>query len=150
MLSSVPTSTTTRASGGLLVISQQAGLQRVGDIAKYFGDAKGTAKDAAVVMSAAAFPLPFAYTERASKDLVKGVKPPRVWDLKEGDGNPVLVLRLAACLTSIACATSVARQRSPSSLSRYGSLKAEQRTSRLAEMFCCLRLRLTSLQTMRP
>ena len=76
------------SSGGLLVISQQTGLQRVGDIAKYFGDTKGPAKDAAVVMSAAAFPLPFAYTEKASKDLVKGVKPPRVWDLKEGDGNP--------------------------------------------------------------
>jgi hypothetical protein len=77
------------SSGALLVISQQAGLQRVGDIAKYFGDSKAPAKDAAVVMSAAAFPLPLVYTEKASKDLVKGVKPPRVWDLKEGDGNPV-------------------------------------------------------------
>ena len=77
------------ASGALLVIGQQAGLQKVGDIAKYFGEAKGNAKDAAALMSAAAFPLPRLYTERASKDLVKGVKPPRVWDLKEGDGNPV-------------------------------------------------------------
>ncbi len=75
-------------SGGLLVISQQSGLQKVGDIAKYFGDAKASAKDAAVVMSAAVFPLPLPYTERASKDLVKGVKPPKLWEMKEGDGNP--------------------------------------------------------------
>lgn len=76
-------------SGALLAISQQAGLKKVGDIAKYFGEAKGTAKDAAALMSAATFPLPRFYTERASKDLAKGVKPPRVWDLKEGDGNPL-------------------------------------------------------------
>jgi hypothetical protein len=77
------------ASGAMLVIGQQAGLQKVGDIAKYFGEAKGSTKDAAALMSAAAFPLPRVYTEKASKDLVKGVKPPRVWDLKEGDGNPL-------------------------------------------------------------
>ncbi len=71
------------------MIRQQAGLQKVGDIAKYFADSRDSAKEAAGVMSVAAFPLPLAYTEKASRDLVKGVKPPKVWDLKEGDGNPL-------------------------------------------------------------
>lgn len=75
-------------TGALLMISQQAGLQKVGDIAKYFGNATDSAKDAAGVMSAAEFPLPPVYTEKAYKDLVKGSKPPRMWDMKEGDGDP--------------------------------------------------------------
>jgi hypothetical protein len=75
-------------TGALLTVRQQAGLQRAGEIARYFGDSRDSAKDAAGVMSAAAFPLPIAYTEKASRDLVKGAKPPRMWDLKEGDGNP--------------------------------------------------------------
>lgn len=78
-----------QSTGALLTIRQQAGLQRVGDIAKYFGDSKNSAKDAAGVMSEAAFPLPLVYTEKASRDLVKGTKPPKMWDLKEGEGNPV-------------------------------------------------------------
>ena len=78
-----------------VVISQQAGMQKVGEIAKYFADRRDTSKDAAGVMSVAAFPLPLAYTEKASKDLAKGTKPPKMWDVKEGDGNPALVLRLA-------------------------------------------------------
>jgi len=77
------------STGALLLISQQSGLHKVGDIAKYFGDAKSASKDAAGVMSAGAFPLPLIYTERASKDLVKGAKPPKMWDIKDGDGNPV-------------------------------------------------------------
>ena len=78
-----------QSTGALLTIRQQAGLQRVGDIARYFGESKDSAKDAAGIMSVAAFPLPLAYTEKASKDLVKGARPPRMWDMKEGDGNPV-------------------------------------------------------------
>jgi hypothetical protein len=76
-------------TGGVLILSQQAGLQRVGDIAKYFGGTKDSAKDAAGVMSAGEFPLPAEYTEKASKDLVKGSKPPKMWDLKDGDGSPL-------------------------------------------------------------
>jgi hypothetical protein len=76
-------------TGAVLLISQQSGLQKVGDIAKFFGSANGTSKEAAGVMSAAEFPLPLAYTERTSKDLNKGAKPPRMWDVKDGEGNPV-------------------------------------------------------------
>lgn len=78
-----------QGTGALLMIRQQAGLQKVGDIAKYFADSRDSAKEAAGVMSVAAFPLPLAYTEKASRDLVKGAKPPKMWDMKEGDGNPV-------------------------------------------------------------
>jgi hypothetical protein len=77
------------SSGALLVIRQQAGLEKVGDIAKYFDGAKGPARDAAVLMSTALFPLPLVYTEKASKDLVKGVNPPKMWEIKDGDGNPL-------------------------------------------------------------
>jgi hypothetical protein len=76
-------------TGALLMVRQQAGLQKVGDIAKYFADSKDSAKAAAGVMSAAAFPLPFVYTEKASRELVKGSKPPKMWDMKEGEGSPV-------------------------------------------------------------
>jgi hypothetical protein len=40
-------------------------------------------------MSAAEFQLPISYTERAAKELAKGFKPPKLWEMKEGDGNPV-------------------------------------------------------------
>jgi hypothetical protein len=77
------------STGALLQISQQAGMQKVGDIAKFFGGAHGPSREAAAGMSSAEFPLPLVYTERASKDLGKGNKPPKLWELKEGDGNPV-------------------------------------------------------------
>jgi hypothetical protein len=78
------------ATGAVLQISQQGGLEKVGEIAKYFGGSQnGSTREAAGVMSAAEFPLPLAYTERASKDLVKGTKPPKLWDMKEGEGNPL-------------------------------------------------------------
>lgn len=76
-------------TGALLMVRQQPGLQKVGDIAKYFAYSKDSAKDAACIMSAAEFRLPIVYTEKASKDLAKGSKPPKMWDLKEGDGNPI-------------------------------------------------------------
>jgi len=76
-------------TGAVVQISQQAGMLRVGEIAKFFDATNSTRKDAAGLMSAAAFPLPFVYTEKASKDLAKGTKPPRIWDVKEGDGNPM-------------------------------------------------------------
>ena len=75
-------------TGSLLQISQQAGMEKAGDIAKFFGSVHGPSREAAADMSAAAFPLPLAYTERASKDLGKGNKPPKLWDMKEGEGNP--------------------------------------------------------------
>ncbi len=76
-------------SGALLLISQQAGFLKVSDIAKFFSQAKSSSKDAAALLSATEFRLPMAYTNRASKDLLLGNKPPKIWDLKEGDGNPV-------------------------------------------------------------
>jgi hypothetical protein len=76
-------------TGAVLQISQQGGLERVGEIAKYFGASSGASREAAGLMSAAEFPLPPAYTERASKDLSKGSKPPKLWDVKEGEGNPL-------------------------------------------------------------
>lgn len=76
-------------TGAIVLVSQQAGLQKVGDIARFFAAQKSVSKEAAGVMSAAEFPLPIAYTERTSKDLGKGTKPPKMWDMKEGEGNPV-------------------------------------------------------------
>jgi hypothetical protein len=64
-------------------------MQKVGEIAKFFSGTNASSKEAAGVMSVAVFPLPFVYTERASKDLVKGTKPPKIWDIKEGEGNPL-------------------------------------------------------------
>ena len=77
------------ASGALLLVSQQAGLLRVGEIAKFFSAPPVSNNEAASVMSAAEFPLPSHYTDRAAKDLAKGSKPPRMWDMKEGEGSPV-------------------------------------------------------------
>jgi len=77
------------ATGAVLQISQQGGMQRVGEIAKYFGGSQGATREAGGLMSAAEFPLPMAYTEKASKDLAKGTKPPKLWDMKEGEGNPL-------------------------------------------------------------
>jgi hypothetical protein len=76
-------------TGAVLQISEQAGMQKVGELAKFFSPTNGASKDAAGLMSSAVFPVPFVYTEKASKDLAKGNKPPRVWELKEGDGNPL-------------------------------------------------------------
>ena len=77
------------STGALVQISQQAGMRKVGDIAKFFGGVHGPSREAAADMSSAEFPLPIVYTERASKDLGKGNKPPKLWDLKDGEGNPV-------------------------------------------------------------
>jgi len=76
-------------SGAIVEVSQQAGMEKVGDIARYFGGAQGTSKQAAQAISEREFPLPIAYTEKAAKDLGKGNKPPKMWDMKEGEGNPV-------------------------------------------------------------
>jgi len=75
-------------TGAVVLVSQQPGLRKVGEIATFF-TAKGNAsKQAAQLIAGAQFPLPTEYTLRASKDLVKGAKPPKIWDLKEGEGNP--------------------------------------------------------------
>jgi hypothetical protein len=76
-------------SGAVVAISAHPGMHKVGEIAKYFSAQQGTSKEAAGVMSAAAFPLPSAYTEKASSYLAKGTKSPKLSDLKEGDGNPL-------------------------------------------------------------
>jgi hypothetical protein len=75
------------ATGALLLIRQQAGLQKVGDIAKFFSGTSGGNRDAASTMSEGTFVLPVPFTERAAKELGKGSKPPKMWDLKDGDGN---------------------------------------------------------------
>lgn len=76
-------------TGALLQISQQAGMQKVGEIAKFFAGATAPSTEAAELMSVAEFPLPIVYTEKAAKDLGKGSKPPKMWDVKEGEGNPL-------------------------------------------------------------
>ncbi len=76
-------------TGSLLLIGEQGELKQASEIAKYFGGANGPTAEAAGVMSAWAFPLPAGYREKASKDLAKGDKPPKMWDMKEGDGNPL-------------------------------------------------------------
>jgi hypothetical protein len=77
------------SSGSVVQISQQGGMQKVGEIAKFFGGTGAPSKDAAGVMSVSAFPLPFVYTEKASRDLAKGTRPPKIWDTKDGEGNPL-------------------------------------------------------------
>ena len=77
------------ATGAIVQISQQSGMEKVGEIAKFFTVSNTTSTEAAGLMSVAAFPLPFVYTEKASKDLAKGTKPPRIWELKDGEGNPL-------------------------------------------------------------
>lgn len=77
------------STGTLLLIGQRAGLRKVGDIAKFFAGSSGPSRDAAGVLSSTEFPLPGPYTERASRDMGKGTKPPKMWDMKEGEGNPV-------------------------------------------------------------
>ncbi|HZD30628.1 MAG TPA: hypothetical protein VE779_03110 [Candidatus Angelobacter sp.] len=76
-------------TGAILLISQQAGLRKVAEIAQYFAGNTGSNAQASGVMSSGQFPLPPAYVDRASKDLAKGSKPPKIWDLKDGDGNPL-------------------------------------------------------------
>ncbi len=78
------------ASGAIVQISAQAKMLRVGDITKLF-QSVGTAGNPQVsaLLSAATFPLPTIYIEKAALDLGKGSKPPHMWELKEGDGNPV-------------------------------------------------------------
>src|SRR5215831_17984421 len=68
-------------TGAVIQISQQGGMEKVAEIAKYFGGSQSSTREAAGVMSAAEFPLPLVYTERASKDLAKGTKPPKLWDM---------------------------------------------------------------------
>jgi hypothetical protein len=75
------------ATGSLLLIRQQAGLRKVADIAKFFSGPSAGNRDAASAMSEGTFVLPVPYTERAAKELGKGSKPPKMWDLKDGDGN---------------------------------------------------------------
>ena len=75
------------ATGALLLIRQQAGLQKVADIAKFFSGVSGDNREASTAMSEGAFPLPAPYTERAAKEIGKGTKPPKMWDLKESEGN---------------------------------------------------------------
>lgn len=77
------------SAGSVLLVAQRSGLQKVGEIAKFFTPPAAPSKEAAALMSSAEFQLPVAYTDRASRDIAKGEKPPKLWDLKEGDGNPV-------------------------------------------------------------
>src|SRR5271169_3524191 len=76
-------------TGAVIQISQDSRMQKVAEISKYFPGTTGACKDAAGVMSVAAYPLPEAYIDRASRDLAKGTKPPKMTDVKEGEGNPI-------------------------------------------------------------
>lgn len=76
-------------TGSLVQIRALAGMQKVAEIAKYFGQSgQDPSGDASQVLAASAFQLPDAYAQRAAKDIAKGNKPPRLWDMKEGEGNP--------------------------------------------------------------
>ena len=78
------------ATGSIVEISALPNMQRVADISKLFSQVGTSGNTAASeILSAAAFPLPRAYTQRVSLDLGKGSKPPRMWELKDGDGNPM-------------------------------------------------------------
>jgi|SRR3974390_60281 len=76
-------------TGAMLLVSQQAGLQKVTEIARFFAGTTASSPDGAGVMASSQFPLPAAYVDRASKDLAKGTKPPKMSELKDGEGNPV-------------------------------------------------------------
>ncbi len=74
-------------SGSLLQIGALAGMQKVAEISKYFQhpDQAGTA--VSQLLANMAFPLPDAYSHRVSKDLVNGTTPPRMWEVKDGEGS---------------------------------------------------------------
>jgi hypothetical protein len=75
--------------GSLVQIRALSGMQKVAEISKYFQHPSQAASgDASQVLFSVAFPLPDSYAQRAAKDVAKGVKPPRLWEMKEGDGNP--------------------------------------------------------------
>lgn len=77
-------------SGSVVQIRALAGMQKVAEITRFFRQTSGPATvDAAQVFSSATFSLPRVFSERASQDLAKGSKPPRLWELKDGEGNPV-------------------------------------------------------------
>jgi hypothetical protein len=76
-------------SGSLVQIRALPSMQKVSEISKFFqqpGHDPNT--DASEVLAAVAFQLPEVYTQRAAKDIAKGNKPPRLWEMKEGEGNP--------------------------------------------------------------
>lgn len=76
-------------TGSLVQIKAQSGMQKVTEISKYFQHHSDAASgDPSQVLVSVAFPLPEAYAQRAAKDVTKGIKPPRLWEMKEGDGNP--------------------------------------------------------------
>jgi len=76
-------------TGSLVQIRALPGMQKVSEIAKYFGQSgQDPSGDASQVLATAAFQLPDAYSQRAAKDIAKGNKPPRLWEMKEGEGNP--------------------------------------------------------------
>lgn len=76
-------------SGSLVQIWALPNMQKVAEISKYFQhSAQMPSPDPSQLLSAAAFPLPDSYTQRVAKDLANGIKPPRLWEIKEGDGNP--------------------------------------------------------------
>lgn len=76
------------STGSILQIRALAGMQKVTEIAKYFQESgNATSPQVAQVFSWAGFPLPDPYTQRVAKDLANGVKPPRLWEVKD-EGNP--------------------------------------------------------------
>ena len=76
------------ATGALLQVNQQGGIVKAGDIAKFFGGANADGKFASEVLALSEFSLPTSYTDIAAKSLAKGDKPPKMWEVKDGEGNP--------------------------------------------------------------
>jgi hypothetical protein len=76
------------ATGSMIQIKALAAMQKVPEITKFFQASQGPNSEATQLLSAAAFPLPDAYTSLVSKDLANGIKPPRLWEIKDGEGNP--------------------------------------------------------------
>lgn len=76
-------------SGSLMQIRALPNMQKVAEISKYFQHPnQPPSPDPSAVLASAAFPLPDSYAQRAAKDVAKGMKPPRMWEMKDGEGNP--------------------------------------------------------------
>jgi len=75
--------------GSLVEIRALPNMQKVSEISKFFQQSgHDPNSDASQLLAAVAFQLPDAYAQRAAKDIAKGNKPPHLWELKEGEGNP--------------------------------------------------------------
>ena len=77
------------ATATIVQIRALPNMQKVGDITKFFQRRDAVSATPSQILSETIFPLPHGYTQKASQDISKGTKPPRVCDLKEAEGNPM-------------------------------------------------------------